>query len=349
MIYSSLTGEVYNKPLVDGKCPGGKPVKQSMKAKRQEVSMGMFHRVQVGEQVISPIDWEMCPELSFGTYESWGGRERVRSNDERVYYFVIDNWGDEPRLLLMERGVKHARVLAEIAAPRGLVAECVAEQGWAARFEQTFGINARIREWLIGNVLDSGESSLVVPIVEDEEYEDMGPTLPSRAPGGTGVVALPSASCFLQEDEVDDLIASWDFFDAEKNPGGGFANSLVAGPDENVVIDRATNLMWQRGGLDINSIRRIRREIEEINERGLAGYHDWRLPTVEEALSLMESACNTKGVHLDPCFSCRQPFIFVAAQRKPGGYWFVDYKQGRTFWSSGTIPGGFARMVRTLD
>ena len=49
--------------------------------------MGLYHKVNVGEKEISPIDWEMSPELTFGTFESWGGRERVRNNDECVYYF----------------------------------------------------------------------------------------------------------------------------------------------------------------------------------------------------------------------------------------------------------------------
>ena len=35
--------------------------------------MGMFHKIQVGDKTINQIDWEMTPELTFGTYESWGG------------------------------------------------------------------------------------------------------------------------------------------------------------------------------------------------------------------------------------------------------------------------------------
>lgn len=312
--------------------------------------MGMFHKVKVGNTVISPIDWEMSPELSFGTFESWGGRERVRNNDERVYYFFIDDWGDTPKLCLMERAVKHAKVVAEIKAPLEMMKKCVTEQGYVARFEQSFAINEQIRDWLIKNVLDDGNPTLVVPVVEAEEVEDMGPALPDmKITSFTGeIVRLPVQSCFIQEEEVRELIKKWDFFDTEYNPSGRFNNCLVDSDDERTVIDLKTNLMWQRDGLDINSIRQIRKEIDAIRENGFASYCDWRMPTLEEAMSLMESEPNEKTMHLHPCFSKNQPFIFVEARRKPGGYWFVDYKQGRAFWSSGTIPGGFCRLVRSL-
>lgn len=312
--------------------------------------MGMFHKVQVGDRSISPIDWEMRPELTFGTFESWGGRERVRNNDELVYYFFVDDWGDTPKLCLMERAVKHAKVVAEIKAPLEMMRKCVDEQGYVARFEQSFAINDQIRDWLITNVLDDGNSSLVVPVVEDDEVEDMGPTLPVRKNSSFSgeQVCLPTEPIYIQEEEIGDLLKKWNFFESELHPAGRFANVLVNGGDVQTVVDLKTNLMWQRGGLDIHSIRHIRKEIAELNTKGLAGYHDWRMPTIEEAMSLMEHRMNDKGVHLHPCFSKNQPFIFVEARRKPGGYWFVDYKQGRVFWSSGTIPGGFCRLVRSL-
>lgn len=313
--------------------------------------MGMFHKVRVGNRDISPIDWEMCPELTFGTFESWGGRERVRNNDERVYYFFVDDWGDTPKLCLMERGVKHAEVVAEIKAPLDMMKKCVAEHGYVAKFEQSFAINDQIREWLINNVLDDGNSSLVVPVHEEKEVEDMGPSLPDGQVVNFAErpVNLPTEPVFLQEEEVGALLKKWNFFDREQHPTGRFSNCLVDSGNDQTVIDLKTDLMWQRGGLDINSIRQMRREIEKVNKEGFAGYNDWRMPSVEEAMSLMESEVNEKTLYLHPCFSNNQPFIFVEARRKPGGYWFVDYKQGRLFWSSGTIPGGFGRLVRSID
>ncbi|SDO74951.1 Lcl C-terminal domain-containing protein [Desulforhopalus singaporensis] len=312
--------------------------------------MGEFHGVRVGDQVISPIDWEMNPALSFGTYESWGGRERVRNNNECVYYFFVDNWGKEPKLCLMERAVKHAKVMAEVKAPPEIIRDCVADQGTSSIFEKSYAINDRIKKWLIDNVLDGGDSRLVVPRVDTPVIEDMGPQLPSAAEKSftQEVVSLPRVGAIIQDEQLQGIMEKWNFFDLEQNPSGRFENSFVAGNDPDVVVDRKTSLMWQRRGIDIGSIRLMRKSIAELNEREFCGFSDWRMPTMEEAMSLMEPVKNVKGVYLDLCFSKEQPFIFVDAQRKPGGYWFVDFKQGRAFWSSGTIPGGFGRLVRSL-
>jgi hypothetical protein len=312
--------------------------------------MGMFHKIRVGDTVIDSIDWEMTPELTFGTFESWGGRERVRNNDERIYYFFIDNWGDRPKLCLMERGVKHARIIAEIDAPVDLISGCVDSQGAVAFYDQSFAINDQIRTWLIEHVLDDGDNSLVLPRADQVAHEDMGTKLPVwvEENDDPSHVVLPSKPVELSDDEVERSIKKHNFYDGELNRSGRFENHLHHhGMD--LIVDTRTGLMWQRGGLDITSIRSLSRQIEQLNQAGLHSYHDWRLPSVEEALSLMEPDANIKDIHLDTNFSREQPFIFTSAQRTPGGYWFVDYKQGRIFWSSGTIPGGFGRLCRSIQ
>lgn len=311
--------------------------------------MGMFHKIKVGDKIIKSIDWEMTPELTFGTYESWGGRERVRNNDERIYYFFIDNWGEKPKLCLMERGVKHAKVLAEIQAPADLVSSCVDSQGEVAFYDRSFAIDDQIRSWLIDHVLDDGDSSLVTPLTERVAHEDMGGKLPDW---DEGIQVDDQLKLFdrpreLSDDEVRDVIVRHDFFDSELNDSGSFTNRLYhQGAD--LIVDLKTGLMWQRMGLDISSIRFMNKKIAQLNQEGLHGFSDWRLPSLEEAMSLMETEANSKGVHLNSNFSKEQPFIFTSAPRTPGGYWLVDYKQGRVFWSSGTIPGGFGRLCRTM-
>jgi len=308
----------------------------------------MFQKIKVGDKIINSIDWEMTPELTFGTYESWGGRERVRNNDERIYYFFIDNWGDRPKLFLMERAVKHAKIIAEINAPAELVTSCIDGHGKAAFYDRSYAINEKIRTWLINHVFDDGDSSLITPLKDQVAHEDMGKKLPVwDGSKSEDQPALPAQTKELSDDDVQEIVDKWNFYDGALNTSGSFAKRLYH-HDQHTVVDLQTGLMWQRGGIDITSIRTMKKKVEQLNEEGIHGYNDWRLPTVEEALSLMESQANDKDIHLNSNFSKEQPFIFTSAQRTPSGYWFVDYKHGRAFWSSGTIPGGFGRLCRTI-
>ena len=309
--------------------------------------MGLFKKLLLtGEPA---IDWEMTPEFTFGTYESWGGTERVRSKKERVYYFFIDAWDEIPKLCLMERGIKHARVVAEILAPPEMVQQCVNEQGKVALFERSHPINEQLKKWLLANIIEGDDDSKIIPL-EIPVGKSLGETgLPGRDTelSLSNRVQLPHEPAELSEEDVVALIKRYNFVEQERNPQGSFPHALVDNGDVLTVTDRVTGLMWQRAGTDIVSSRSMKREVARINKEQFAGYADWRLPSMEEALSLLESEKKANGQYLPPCFSDEQPFVFVDAVRKPGGQWFVDYKQGRAFWSSGTIPGGFGRLCRT--
>ncbi len=308
--------------------------------------MGLFRKLLVTGA--PAIDWEMTPEYTFGTFESWGGKERVRSKKERIYYFFIDAWDEVPKLCLMERGIKHARVVAEILAPVEMVQQCVNEQGKVSFFERTHPINEQLKKWLIANVIEIDDDSKIIPL-EIPVGKALGK---SGLPGKGAVFAIPPAvqlphePAEMSEEDVVALVIQYNFADQERNPKGHFTHALVDNGDDLTVTDKVTGLMWQRAGTDIMSNRSMRREVVRINKEQFAGYSDWRLPTMAEALSLLEGEKVAHDQYLHPCFSGEQPFVFVEAIRKPGGQWFVDYKQGRAFWSSGTIPGGFGRLCR---
>ena len=66
-------------------------------------------------------------------------------------------------------------------------------------------------------------------------------------------------------------------------------NFKTIGGDK-VVVDKATGLMWHQNGSDSSMrYKTVKKWIRKLNKRGYAGYQDWRLPTVEEAASLLES------------------------------------------------------------
>jgi hypothetical protein len=313
--------------------------------------MGLFEKIGFTADITPSIDWQLLPAETFGIFESWGGRERIKSDKERFYYFFIDTWEEPAALCLMERGIKFARVLARIDAPQELIDDAVKSQGMTNGLDKSYAIDEPLQQWLKDNVVNTDDDSKVLPFKTSESIEDMVAELPgpdAGLPVGLYAVSLDSTPRDLKEKDVDVIIRKGNFFDSQYNPGGSFTNYLVDNNDGLTVTDKVTGIMWQRGGCDITSIRKMQNYIKKINAERFAGYDGWRLPSVEEALSLMAANQNGKGVFLHKCFSADQPFIFLAGKRDPGGYWFCDYKQGTIYWASGTIPGGFGRLCRTI-
>ncbi len=309
--------------------------------------MGLREKLGADAPAEIGIDWDITPADTFGIFESWGGKIRVRNKRERYYYFYIDGWVEPPRLLFMERGIKHARVLARIMAPQEMIDACVAAQG-RGMLDKSYAIDPAMKEWLTANVLEGGEPALVAPYAEDDDPESLLTDLPRRRDKHPELtkVALRSEPAFIAEDEVEGLLKKFNFYDSQRNPGGDFQPYLVDNGDELTVSELKSGVMWQRGGCDITNHRNVAAYIKGLNEEKFAGFNDWRLPTLEEGLALLGPICNDKGLLISSCFSKEQPFIFSADQRKPGGYWFIDFKQGTVFWASGTIPGAFGRACR---
>jgi tetratricopeptide (TPR) repeat protein len=90
---------------------------------------------------------------------------------------------------------------------------------------------------------------------------------------------------------------------------------------EKVVVDNATGLMWHQSGSDDEIIwNKAMKWMKKLNKKGgiyensikgYAGYHDWRLPTVDEAFSLMESSNMNGDLYIDHVFSKKQRWIWT--------------------------------------
>ncbi|MCI0495761.1 TIR domain-containing protein [candidate division KSB1 bacterium] len=139
----------------------------------------------------------------------------------------------------------------------------------------------------------------------------------------------------LSSDDVHAMLRKFDFFDSAKNKEGrGFDNQYKAEKikDDMVVIDEIFGLMWQQGGsLKNMGYEEAKTWIGDLNKKGYAGYQDWRLPTLEEAMSLMESKEMNGDLFIDPKFDRTQRWIWTCdpVLGTAGRQWIVDFHECR--------------------
>jgi hypothetical protein len=98
---------------------------------------------------------------------------------------------------------------------------------------------------------------------------------------------------------------------------------------DGTVTDRATGLMWQQGGSgDRFDFEEAKNYINQLNKEKFGGYNDWRLPTLEELISLIEKDKRDKGLYIDSVFSNKQPWCWTADTRSSGGAFGVNFING---------------------
>ena len=99
---------------------------------------------------------------------------------------------------------------------------------------------------------------------------------------------------------------------------------------DEVVVDRETGLMWQQAASPEHMLYNLATQwINNLNKRGFAGYNDWRLPTLDEAMTLMEHTPNSAGLYIDPIFnSKRRAWMWTADRGEADSVWYVNFNYG---------------------
>lgn len=98
-----------------------------------------------------PIDWDMTPEEAVTMYLEWGNNWRkgerfpVRSKADESYYFVVNTWDAEPRVVLIRRNSDEAVELAELQLPPSLMHDFLSTSG---SLKGVHAITPEIRHWL---------------------------------------------------------------------------------------------------------------------------------------------------------------------------------------------------------
>ncbi len=103
---------------------------------------------------------------------------------------------------------------------------------------------------------------------------------------------------------------------------------------EKVVIDHATGLMWHQSGSErFKDKEKIAAWIDNLNLKEYGGFNDWRLPTAEEAASLLEPAQKYGDMYVDTVFDNKQPWIWTGDSYGNDAAWAVSACYGSVFWS----------------
>jgi hypothetical protein len=146
------------------------------------------------------------------------------------------------------------------------------------------------------------------------------------------------------------MLAKNGFFDKYWNPKGNFKNKLKTKTmdEDNVIFDRVTDLMWHPSGSQkFVNIKGAELWISNLNEKGYAGFADWRLPTLEEAASLLENKTR-KTLYIDPAFDQRQWCIWTGDVLCPGFNWLAVFS-GRLDWFDSNVKLAYVRPVRSMQ
>ena len=165
-------------------------------------------------------------------------------------------------------------------------------------------------------------------------------------------IQLRAEAQSLSTDEVKAMLVVQGFYCAGWNAtGAGIAHEykVTVAAGAIVVIDSAVNLMWQKSGSsECFSFADTHLYIENLNSRKFGGFTDWRMPTLEEAMSVMSPA-KQGTTHLPPELD-GGPILWTAdrfsGQAEDRGWivWFGDGNCG----PENTAFNGWARAVRSV-
>ncbi|MGH7450620.1 MAG: DUF1566 domain-containing protein [bacterium] len=112
------------------------------------------------------------------------------------------------------------------------------------------------------------------------------------------------------------------------------------------MIDYATGLTWQKSGSGNSmNLGAAQAYIQQLNVKKYGGYSNWRLPTLEEAMSLMEPQ-KYGDLYIDPKFDQTQLWIWTADKESAGVAWVVSFLYGYCHLNLVGYDGVYVRAVR---
>ncbi|MCP4270134.1 MAG: TIR domain-containing protein [Candidatus Brocadiaceae bacterium] len=131
------------------------------------------------------------------------------------------------------------------------------------------------------------------------------------------------------KESLKTMIRDKGFYDRHwNNSASGFQNNYKLQNFGRVVYDHSSNLMWQQSGSNEMLIyKKTKLYIKRLNSDKYEGHNDWRLPTVEEAMTLMEPKKNG-NLYVDSVFDQKQSKIWTSEPFNVSNTWSVYFGDG---------------------
>jgi len=136
----------------------------------------------------------------------------------------------------------------------------------------------------------------------------------------------------LSTSDLDNLLYQKDVFERRWNKKGQiqlFPYKPTQRSGKKLVFDKTTELTWQQSGSPVAVTHaEAKKYIRELNKQKFANYKDWRLPTLDEAMSLLEPRRNDNDLYIDPEFDRSQARIWTSEKSSDDVAWVVTFHTG---------------------
>ncbi|MDZ7289772.1 MAG: DUF1566 domain-containing protein [candidate division KSB1 bacterium] len=136
----------------------------------------------------------------------------------------------------------------------------------------------------------------------------------------------------LSPTEFDILLHEKDVFELrwnKRSPTLRFRCQAIKRGGKKLVTDKMTRLTWQQSGSPGPvTYRDAEKYIRDLNKKKFAGFKNWRLPTLDEAMSLLRPSRGDTNLYIDPAFDPTQQWIWTWDESDSGAAWVVTYRAG---------------------
>lgn len=104
-----------------------------------------------------------------------------------------------------------------------------------------------------------------------------------------------------------------------------------------IVFDRCTGLYWEKSGSSYSlNYEDTEIYLRELNERRLGGFSDWRLPVVNELITILKPVPNGIMFCSPDVFDCKQKNIWSSDKKSHVAAWYVNFDMGFVWWQDFT-------------